>query len=378
MKNCLHRSLLLVSVALTTGAPLATAHRPDAIVAGRYVTPDGELGGAVAVTIANGKIEAVTELEQFKESGDIVRFPHAVLSPGLIDLHSHIGAVEQLTETAEAIDPTSNAIDAIDFNHPEFRKTVRAGITTAMVAPSPNNLVGGSAAVIKTYGGRDAALRAHGPLTMTFGSTVWSYDRAPTSRMGAVAMLRSAIEESSSTTGHLRLRSFKEGDLDALVHCGEAMDVSSALRTLTAPGRKLTILYTGDETGLAEELAGYGVPVVLGPFDFDAPQRVFRTAAAFAQQSVPVVFAGHTPHESGIALRRTANLAVRYGMDAPEARKAMTTTPAEAVGVAERVGSIHPGLDADFVVFSDDPLRLDARILEVYINGERVYAADLQ
>ncbi len=62
-------------------------------------------------------------------------------------------------------------------------------------------------------------------------------------------------------------------------------------------------------------------------------------------------------------------------MDPAKARQAMTSTAAAVAGVADRVGAIRPGLDADIVVFSDDPLRLDARVLEVYIDGVRVYDA---
>jgi imidazolonepropionase-like amidohydrolase len=56
----------------------------------------------------------------------------------------------------------------------------------------------------------------------------------------------------------------------------------------------------------------------------------------------------------------------------------MTVTPAIVAGVSERVGSLHAGGDADLVLFSDDPLRLHARILEVYVDGVRVHHAGLQ
>jgi imidazolonepropionase-like amidohydrolase len=53
----------------------------------------------------------------------------------------------------------------------------------------------------------------------------------------------------------------------------------------------------------------------------------------------------------------------------------MTAVPAKVAGVSERVGTIAPGKDADLVVFSKDPLRLDAKVLEVYVRGVRVYCA---
>lgn len=62
-------------------------------------------------------------------------------------------------------------------------------------------------------------------------------------------------------------------------------------------------------------------------------------------------------------------------MDPAAARRAITSVAAKAAGVASRVGTIEPGRDADLVVFSDDPLRLDARVLAVYVDGVRVHAA---
>ena len=63
-------------------------------------------------------------------------------------------------------------------------------------------------------------------------------------------------------------------------------------------------------------------------------------------------------------------------MDPAAARRAMTITPARVAGVDDRVGAIRAGMDADFVVFSDDPLRLDSAVLAVYVDGLRVYHAD--
>ena len=88
---------------------------------------------------------------------------------------------------------------------------------------------------------------------------------------------------------------------------------------------------------------------------------------------MPVVFAGGSPGQGYDSLRLSAALAVRYGMDPADARLAITSRAAELAGVGDRVGSLRPGYDADLVVFSDDPLRLDARILEVYVSGVRVF-----
>jgi imidazolonepropionase-like amidohydrolase len=65
-------------------------------------------------------------------------------------------------------------------------------------------------------------------------------------------------------------------------------------------------------------------------------------------------------------------------MQPAAARRAITIAPAQTAGVADSIGSIVPGRDGDLVIFSNDPLRLDAKVLEVYVKGIRVYAAKNQ
>ena len=93
------------------------------------------------------------------------------------------------------------------------------------------------------------------------------------------------------------------------------------------------------------------------------------------RSKIDVAFRGGFPESPPEALRITAALAVRYGMEPAAARRAMTIAPAKIAGVAGRVGAIAPGRDGDLVVFSGDPLRLDKVVLEVYVRGVRVYDA---
>jgi imidazolonepropionase-like amidohydrolase len=159
-----------------------------------------------------------------------------------------------------------------------------------------------------------------------------------------------------------------------MVVCDEPMDVSAALRTLRDVRGNVSVVHTSDADDLAGELADSGRPVIVGPYSFNMTQRTMSGAATFASAGVPVVFAGEMPERTGDGLRITAALAVRHGLDEAKARLAMTATAAAVAGVDDRVGAVQSGLDADLVVFSDDPLRLDSKVLEVYVDGVRVFA----
>ena len=78
----------------------------------------------------------------------------------------------------------------------------------------------------------------------------------------------------------------------------------------------------------------------------------------------------------GVARRAAAAVAVRNGMTPAAARRAITSAPAAALGISDRVGSIERGRLADLVVFSGDPLDLRSRVLAVYVRGRRVFVAE--
>jgi len=75
-------------------------------------------------------------------------------------------------------------------------------------------------------------------------------------------------------------------------------------------------------------------------------------------------------------MNATPTFAVRHGMPCDEALKAITLTPAEILGVAERVGSLEKGKDADILILSGYPLAATSRIERVILSGKTVYQAD--
>lgn len=357
----------------------AQAQRPAAIVADRIVTPDGTLVSGSAIEITNGKIGNLIPLARLAPSANVDRYPGAVICPGLIDLRSTLGAYGNNDETALAIDPAASAVDVIDPNHRDFRTALQAGVTAALITPKNNNLVSGATVVVKTAsadGSGAAIIRAEGPLAFAMGPSVWQPSRAPTSQIGAISMLREAVAGAQNGRGHERMQLFVRGDLPAIVVCDRPMDVTAALSVLGASGGFFAVVHSSGELELAADLSGAGVPVVVGPYTTSTPIRTIRQAGVFSTAGVPVAFSGGLPARPADSIRITASLAVRHGMSAAAARKAMTVTAAGVAGAADRIGSISTGLDADLVVFSGDPLRLDSRVLAVYVDGVRVYRSD--
>lgn len=349
------------------------------ILMGAVVKPDGRIAPGMAVVVAGGKIERVVPAGEVNPtSKDVVvkfeEFQGAVISPGLIDLRSAAGALGQTYERTRPVDPSLTAIDAVNLNDAFFERALQAGITSVMITPSEVNVVGGVAATIRTRAsGQHRAsadvLRADGPMTFNLGTGVLDPNRGPSSRAGALTLLRQSLSDAKAGKGAERLANVVNKKLDSLVLCESAEDVDAAARTFGEYGLKPNLVLGDGAIEAAGELGGSNITAVIGPLTFRSGQKSLLGPAKLAKAGVDVAFAGRTPLVEPVGLRVTASLAVRYGMDPAAARLGLTRNAARVAGVADRVGTLEAGKEADIVVFSADPLRLDAKVLEVYVKG---------
>lgn len=352
------------------------AHAPGAIVAGRFVTPEGNLKTSATVLLSKGYIKSISS-DAVTPDRQVDHYPDGVLCPGLIDVGSILGAEQRNSESVDAVDASASAVDLLDLAHPHFARARQAGVTSVVISPAPNNLVSGLAVVTKTAaaGIVDPVLRSEGPLVFSLGDPALLWDRAPTSRGGALAMLRKVLGDAREGQGHDRLARFVRGQGDGLVHCANAMDVDAALDVFAGMGRRVSFAFFCEETDFAARMSAADRMAVVAPLTFDESPRRLAVPGVLRAASVEVAFAGALPEQPWDSLRISAHLAVRYGMEPAAARRGLSAVPAKLAGVEDRVGAIRPGLHADLVVFSDDPLRLDARVLAVYVNGVRVFQA---
>ncbi len=374
----------IVAACLTAGVSCIAAHGADrvTIAAGGVVLPDGSIGGASTVVVEGGRFREISAAASAPAADGVVNHSGAVLCPGLIDARSALGVASlgRHVERSVAIAPELSLREAIDVRHRDFASALRTGVTAALIVPAGNNVVGGAAQAVRIGAGGEAEwLREDGPLVMTLGQSVLEFDREPTSRIGAVTLLESALSQGKRGEGPARMRAAARGQLDVLMMCEAAEDLAAAARLLGGAPIKARLAYTPtDVEAESAWMSSFEGPVVLDTMTFATTPRVLRTAGLLAAGGKEVVFAGALPYAPADSLRISAALAVRYGLDASAARRAITINPAKVAGVAERVGSIEKGKDADFVVFSGDPLRLESRVLEVYVKGVKVYDAALQ
>jgi imidazolonepropionase-like amidohydrolase len=165
--------------------------------------------------------------------------------------------------------------------------------------------------------------------------------------------------------------------MKARIHAHQANDILTALRIAEEFDLDVTLEHVTEGYKIADILAEKGIPVTVGPMlsgrsKYELRDKDHKNPGILARAGVKVAI--QTDAASSVQyLAMNAALAVREGMPEEEALKAITINAAEIIGVADRVGSLEVGKDADVVVFSGHPLEYRTVAEMVFVDGELVY-----
>jgi imidazolonepropionase-like amidohydrolase len=163
------------------------------------------------------------------------------------------------------------------------------------------------------------------------------------------------------------------------IHCARADDIITACNLARDFRLEVSLGHVYEGYLVADELAKRNIPVVTGPILSGwqygrSPDKPINVTGLLADAGVQVAIMTDAVRTCDLLLQ--ASYAVKLGMDETEAMKAITINPAEMMNVADRVGSLEKGKDADFVVLNGPPLEVATRVLKVYVEGKRVFSLD--
>ncbi len=332
-----------------------------------------------------------------------------LLLPGFIDAHCHVGIGEEiyqyegddLNEMTDPLTPEVRAIDGINPEDEGFRDARLGGITCVFSCPGSANVVGGTGVVLKTAGRvvEDMIVRDPAGLKIAFGEnpkTVYGEQKKmPMTRMGTASLLRQVLVDAQNYKEKLELGKkdpdkaperdlgmeminlVLEKKMPLRAHAHRADDIMTAIRIAREFDVELVLDHCTEGHKIADIIKGYDYPAIVGPSlvnraKVELKDKTFKTPGILAELGVKVaIMTDHsvTPIEH---LPLCAALAVRSGMNEEEALKAITIWPAQIIGVAERVGSLEIGKDADLVIWNGNPLTLDSSTELVMIDGKIV------
>ena len=361
--------------------------------------PDG------VVIVADGKIVAVGPAAgtPVPEGARVIRAD--VVTPGLVDAHSVVGLAgwlnqDQDQDQLDGTEPIQPELRAIDAFNPRERlvEWVRGfGVTTLHTGHAPGALVSGQTMVVKTAGEPPTVLRPEAMIAVTLGDTgrPEGDKKAPGTRSKSVAMLRVELlkaaeyrrkradpDAAKHPAPDLRLEALARvlaGEIPLLVTADRATDIASALRLAEETGVRVVLDSAAEAYLLLDRIRAAGVPVIVHPTmrragSGETENASFETASRLRAAGIPVAL--QSGYENYVPKTRVvlfeAAVAAANGLEADGALAAVTIDAARILGVADRVGSLEPGKDADLALFDGDPLEYTTHCTGVIVDGRLV------
>lgn len=377
---------------------------PLAIVGARVHTGAGQIVENATILIEKGMIQKVEAGASPPSGMRILSAKGAEVTPGLIDAITSIGLVEISQEHSThdddlgSKDPIHAAFRAADGYNPSsslIRIARAEGITSVGAVPS-GGLFSGQSAWADLDGASSAEALAktllaqhvrvgHGEDSATSAAASLLrirevLDDARTFQKNRAAWERNQSRAFSASRLDLEaLLPVLAGQLPLIVAVERATDILSVLALAKEFGIRVIIAGGAEAWRVAAQLKEAKVPVLLnpitpGPGSFDSLSVRDDNAALLHKAGVSVILTSFDAHHAR-KLRQLAGNAVRAGLPHEAAISAITRAPAEALGMADRYGTVEKGKVANLVVWSGDPLELSTQVKNVLIRGKDV---DLQ
>lgn len=381
------------------------------LIKGGYVKPiSGPDIPKGDILVDRGKIVAIGAKLKAPAKCRVIDANGLMVTPGLIEAHCHVGIHGEVSrwegndinEYSNPVTPHLRAIDGFRPDDEGVAHALAAGITTALVGPGSANVIGGTFAAIKLHGTDVDSMVLRNPVAMkvAFGENPkgcygQSGHKAPVTRMAVAGLLRETLfktrkykadiaeaeKEGKPRPFDLQMEAMLpviNGDIPLKAHAHRADDILTAIRIAEEFGVKITLDHCTDGALIVDRLAKAGRPCLVGPsFGSKTKQELahksFATAGILDKAGVEVCIITDAPVIPLEYLPLCAGLAVKAGMKEESAWRAITLNPARIAGIADRVGSLEPGKDADIVLFKGDPLReIAARPRLVMLDGKVV------
>jgi imidazolonepropionase-like amidohydrolase len=385
VKKRIFLSLLVVLSIFCRFAIAADTPQRLAIRAGKiWTVTDGVITDGVII-VENGKIRAVEKEPNVPAEVKVLDLSDKHVVPGLIDAHCHIGLSAdifgEIDETITAIAPDMQVLDAFNPLADDVTEAVRSGVTTVLLAPGNRNAIGGQTAVVKLHPERRGrwVVKRNSGVKFSLRDEALMYDRRPTSRAGLMALIREKLDEAKAAKAEAFdpqgevLKRVVDGKLPAYICAYTVDEIAAAVAIIDEYGLNAVLVGARQGDEIADMIAGRKLPVIYSPLLLFSKDKDLRRAGKMAGSGVKLAFSSAAPRTALDDLRTSAILATKYGLDAEVMLKSLTINAAEILGVADRVGSIEVGKDADLVVLNGDPLQLSSGIEMVIINGNIVY-----
>ena len=408
------KALKALGALAALGITVAAQAQTIAIVGGRVLPVSGPAIDGGTVIIRDGRITAVGRDVAIPEGAQRIDAAGKWVTPGIINPATQLGLVEvgQVSETRNAtargdqgtaVHAAFTVWDGLNPLSVLFAPARNEGVTTVAVLPT-GGLVSGQGALVDIVEGGISDMIVRSPIAMV--AQVGDPGSANANSRGELLLrLRELLEDSRAYARRradferAQTREFAASRLDLeamqpvlagrvplLIVADKASDIEAALRLAREYSLRIVIGSGAEAWMVADKLAAAKVPVLVGSM-VNIPGS-FATLGARQENpgllrragvEVALIGTGSDPDAFNVRnIKQEAGNAVAYGMTWDDALRAITLTPAEIFGVADRYGSLQPGRVANVVVWSGDPFEFSTRVEHVFVRGVSALAPSRQ
>lgn len=384
----------------------SAAAQTIAITGGKVFPVSGPPIENGTVLIRNGTIVAVGANVTIPSDAEKVDASGKWVTPGLVNAETQLGLVEvgfgaganeSRARSTDGVTPDFASWDGLNPRSVLIPPAREGGVTSVMSTPV-GGLIAGQSSMIDLYGDTRADMILRAPAAMIAGIGDAGGDGAP-AKGQVVSKLRELLQDtrfyqkhvaefdrgesrqlSASPAGLAAMVPVLEGRVPLLIDADQASDIQSVIDLAKEFGIKV-ILGGGEEAWeVADRLATAKIPVLAGamsniPMSFSALGARQDNVTLLRKAGVQVAIIGNGGGDEELFnvrnIRYEAGNAVGYGLSWDEALKAITETPAEIFGVADRIGSLQPGREANVVIWDGDPFEFATRAVAVYVRGQK-------
>jgi imidazolonepropionase-like amidohydrolase len=358
------------------------------------------------ILIKDGKIEAISQTDDWGCT-NIIDAEGLIITPGIVDAHSHIGGFgsdmsdPDLNEMTNNATPEVESIYAIDTDSIMFKRAIESGITTSAIAPGSGNVIGGLVSAVKSYGNNieDMCIKNPIALKMALGGNpkgvYGKRNQLPMTRMGIAQVIRDYLnkgkeymEKSLSDDpskrpkldyGMENICKVLRKEIPLKVHC-EQFDMLTTIRIAKEFDIDFTLDHAWGASDFYDDISNSNCKgVIYGPIGVlllpgECGKIDIHSLIELDMRGVPCAIMTDGPISNPDIIIVQAGEVVRFGGDIERVINMLTINPARIMGVDDRVGSIEVGKDADIVIFRGIPaLDTNAKVMYTIINGVVVY-----
>ncbi|MCI0706679.1 MAG: amidohydrolase family protein [Ignavibacteriae bacterium] len=373
--------------------------------------PQGKLEGT-DVLVTRGKITRIGKNLQAPSDAVIVDATGKHMTPGMIDAHSHTAADGSVNEGAQNVTIETSIEDVIDSDDIWIYRQLAGGTTAANILHGSANPIGGRNATVKWRWGAlpDEYLLAGAPPGVKFalGENVKGSNfnppggqqtPYPATRMGVEQIIRDKFKAARDyqqawkdwERDKSNIPPRKDIELDAvseilsgkrLVHCHSYRqdEILMMIRIADDFGFRIgTFQHVLEGYKVADAIAKHGAGASSfsdwWAYKIEAWEAIPGNGPLMAAQGVVV---SYNSDNSQLATRLNweAAKAIPFGVSEEEALKFVTINPAKQLGIADKVGSLEVGKDADIAVWNGNPLSTYTKCVQTWVDGRRYFDID--